>query len=261
LPPRITADEPIGNFNKKEKLVQLLSYNARVTKPDYTVIDMKNFKNCLFTLLLFNTLITIGSPNNFKNTSAKEDKFSYLSPLEREVVDELNFARMQPSEYADYLVSYSKMFIGRELHERGEITVLTKEGVSAVNEAIRFLQNQKSMPYLTASEGMSKAAEDMVRMQGTTTQIGHKGRDGSTFADRISRYGIWDGACSENIDYGNNRARRIVMALIIDDGVSNRGHRKSIFSPGLQRVGVACGEHQRFQYMCVIELAARYSEK
>jgi len=221
---------------------------------------MNKLKNYIFIIILFNTLTAFASPSDFKRITDKEDKFGYLSDLEREVIDELNFARMQPSEYADYLIAYSELFVGRELRERGEITVLTKEGRSAVNEAIRFLRNQKPLPYLIASKGMSKAAEDMVRMQGTTSQIGHNGRDGSTFADRVSRYGTWEGSCSENIDYGNNNARRIVMALIIDDGVNNRGHRKSIFNPAFKRVGLACGQHQRFRYMCVIELAARYSE-
>jgi len=221
---------------------------------------MNKLKNCIFIIILFNTLTIFASPRDLNRITDMEDSFGYLSDLEREVIDELNFARMQPSEYADYLIAYSELFVGRELRERGEITVLTREGRSAVNEAIRFLRNQKPLPYLIASKGMSKAAEDMVRMQGTTSQIGHKGRDGSSFADRVSRYGTWEGSCSENIDYGNNNARRIVMALIIDDGVSNRGHRKSIFNPAFKRVGLACGQHQRFRYMCVIELAARYSE-
>ncbi len=221
---------------------------------------MYKLKNYIFIIILFNALTIFASPRDLNRITNKEDNFGYLSDLEREVIDELNFARMQPSEYADYLIAYSELFVGRELRERGEITVLTREGRSAVNEAIRFLRNQKPLPYLIASKGMSKAAEDMVRMQGTTTQIGHNGRDGSTFADRVSRYGTWEGSCSENIDYGNNKARRIVMALIIDDGVSNRGHRKSIYNPAFKRIGLACGQHQRFQYMCVIELAARYSE-
>ncbi len=222
---------------------------------------MNKFKNYLFILILFNTLIACASSRNLRDITNTDNKSDYLSDLESEVVSELNFARMQPSEYADYLVAYSELFVGRELRENGEITVLTKEGKSAVNEAIRFLRRQKPLSYLTASQGMSKAASDMVRMQETTSQIGHKGRDGSTFAERINRYGTWNGSCGENIDYGNNKARRIVMALIIDDGVSNRGHRKSIFNPDFKRVGVACGQHQRFRYMCVIEFAGSYVEK
>jgi uncharacterized protein YkwD len=141
------------------------------------------------------------------------------------------------------------------------MTIMTHEGRSAVNEAIRFLKNQKSLPPLTPSAGMSKAAADLVQMQETTTLTGHIGRDGSKFTDRISRYGTWGGSCSENIDYGNNTARKIVMALIVDDGVSNRGHRKSIFNPKFLRVGVACGQHQTYGYMCVIEYAVSYTEK
>jgi len=219
---------------------------------------MNIFRNTFIIIILFSTLSASASPRD--RITDKQDNFGYLSELERDVVDELNFARTHPSDYSVYLIEYSRLFVGRELREDGETTILTKEGKSAVNEAIRFLRNQKSLSYLVASIGMSKAAEDMVRMQGATTQIGHNGRDGSTFAERISRYGRWDGSCSENIDYGNNKARRIVMALIIDDGVSNRGHRKSIFNPVFKRVGVACGQHQKYQYMCVIEYAVRYTE-
>lgn len=222
---------------------------------------MKITKNYLFILIIFNTLTTFGSPRDPKGMIDREVKYIFLTNLEREVVAELNLARTQPKLYADFLLAYSKLFVGRELRERGEITIMTIEGRNAVNEAIMFLKNQKSLPSLNASQGMSFGAKDMIRMQETTPQIGHKGRDGSSFSDRISRYGTWSGSCAENIDYGYNNARRIVMALIIDDGVRNRGHRKSIFDQGFKRVGVACGRHQRYQYMCVIELAVGYTEK
>lgn len=225
------------------------------------MIDMRKFKYYIPTLLLFNTLAVFGFSQNLNRFAIREDNSPYLSDLEREVVEELNLARSQPTEYASFLIEYSKLFVGRELQEPGEITIMTSEGRSAVNEAIRFLRNQKSLSYLIASKGMSRAALDMVRMQETTSQTGHKGRDGSKFTDRISRYGTWGGSCSENIDYGNNTARKIVMALIIDDGVSNRGHRKSIFNPGYKRVGIACGRHQTYDYMCVIEYAVSYTEK
>lgn len=222
---------------------------------------MKKFKNFLFVLLIFNTITACAYPGKSVGFKNGEDRSGYLTDLEREVVEELNLARTQPDKYANYLNEYSKLFVGKELREPGEITIMTEEGRSAVTEAIRFLKNQKSLPYLTASKGMSRAATDMVRMQETTNQIGHVGRDGSKFSDRLSRYGTWGGSCGENIDYGNNTARKIVMSLIIDDGVRDRGHRKSIFTPGFSRVGVSCGRHQVFRYMCVIEFAVSYTEK
>ena len=220
----------------------------------------KGFKST--TILLTCLLLTLFAQQiHSQKVSKKESDLNYLTNLEREVIEELNLARRQPKVYADFLAAYSVMFVGNELHEPGKIIILTKEGKSAVNEAIKFLKNQKSLPGLTTSKGMSKGASDMVRMQETTIQTGHQGRDGSTFAERISRYGTWNGSCSENIDYGNNNARRIVMALIIDDGVKSRGHRKSIFEPGFRKVGVSCGSHRVYNYMCVIEYAVGYTEK
>ena len=220
-------------------------------------------KSCytFYIILIFNTLITISFPSTLSGLPKVKDKFDYLSGLEREVIMELNLARSRPKKYAEFLVEYSKNFVGKELRESGQTNLLTNEGEIAVAEAIRFLKIQKPISIVTSSKGMSLAAGDMVRMQSNTTQTGHKGRDGSTFAERINRYGTWNGSCSENIDYGNNNARRIVMALIIDDGVPGRGHRKSIFEPRFKRVGISFGSHKRYNYMCVIELAASYDEK
>ena len=221
---------------------------------------MNKSQKSFFFVVLCNILIATLWTSNLYGSTIKKDNFSYLTNLEREVVAELNLARSQPKVYAGFLLNYSGMFVGRELREPGEITILTSEGRNAVDEAIRFLRSQKSLSPLLPSKGMSKGAQDMVRMQESTSQVGHVGRDGSTFSSRISRYGSWGGSCAENIDYGYNNARRIVMALIIDDGVRNRGHRKSIFDAGFKRVGVACGRHRSFNYMCVIELAVSYSE-
>lgn len=222
---------------------------------------MKNYLKYGLSFLLLISLTSFRIPENNSKTLNSDNGPAYLSILERDVIAELNLARSKPKVYADFLTSYGDLFRGREVHEAGKTILLTKEGKGAVNEAIRFLRNQKPLSVLTASKGMSKGANDMVRMQEATSQIGHKGIDGSTFAERISRYGTWSGLCSENIDYGNNTARRIVMALIIDDGVSNRGHRKSIFEPGFTRVGVSFGGHKTYGYMCVIEYAISYTEK
>jgi len=222
---------------------------------------MKNKINYLPILFIFYTLTSFYEPHNSDTTPSQQKRALYLSGLERAVIDELNLARTQPKVYAEFLTSYAACFIGHELHEPGKPILMTREGISAVNEAVRFLRNQKPLPELLPSQGMSRGANDMVRMQGTTTQTGHQGRDGSTFSERINRYGTWGGSSSENIDYGNNNARRIVMALIIDDGVRSRGHRKSIFEPRFRRVGVAFGSHKAYDYMCVIEYAVDYTEK
>lgn len=222
---------------------------------------MHTLQKKIFIALQYNLLMILAIFFAINKTHAKDVPREYLSELEQEVIAELNLARTQPQTYAKFLEQYSRLFVGREVHEYGEIPIVTAEGKRAVDEAVQFLKRQKTLSPLTPSKGMSQAAADMVKMQGKTTQTGHKGRDGSSFHDRLNRHGTWMRSCSENIDYGYNNARKIIMALIIDDGVKNRGHRKSLFTAPFKKVGVACGDHRKYKYMCVIELAQDYQEK
>ena len=65
---------------------------------------------------------------------------------------------------------------------------------------------------------------------------------------------------AENIAYGHHTAREIVLALIVDDGVHRRGHRKNIFNPTYDMVGAAYGPHARFGSVCSIDFASGYAE-
>lgn len=51
------------------------------------------------------------------------------------------------------------------------------------------------------------------------------------------------------------------MLLIVDDGVPDRGHRQAIFNPAYTQVGVSCGRHVVYDWVCVIDLADAFLEK
>ena len=193
--------------------------------------------------------------------SDKVDKTEYLSPLEKAVVSEINLVRTSPKKYISFLEQFKKYYDGKVSKPPGEISILTREGTRAVVEAIRFLRSQKPVPSLRPSKGMSLGAKDHIRDQGAPGASEHQGRDGSQPWERVNRYGTWQKTIGENISFGYDKARFIVIALLIDDGVPHRGHRKNIFNPDFRVIGVACGEHRTYRTICVITFAGGYQEK
>ena len=161
------------------------------------------------------------------------------------VIRELNLARENPKLYASFAAE-SRSF---HMIEQGR----------AVDEAVRFLNKARPLPPLTLSPGMCRAAADHCVEQ-VAGQLGHDGNDHSSPGQRISRYGSWSLSWGENISYSQKTARGVALALIIDDGVRSRGHRKNIFNPKFNYAGAASGPHARYRTVCTIDFAGGYAE-
>jgi uncharacterized protein YkwD len=180
--------------------------------------------------------------------------------LELEIVREHNLVRTDPAGYAVFLEELRGHFDGNLYDLPGRRVRVTREGVAAVDEAIRFLREVAVIGPVSVSRGMSLGAQDLVRDQGHSGATGHLGADGSQVWDRVNRYGNWQGSIAENIAYGYDTARDVLMQLIIDDGVKERSHRMNIFNENFQVAGVSCGKHARYDIMCVITYANGYTE-
>jgi len=181
--------------------------------------------------------------------------------IEERVLAELNLARTRPAAYIEFLKEYRTHMRGKYLERPGEITVVLNEGARAVDEAIAFLSRQSALPPLTLSAGLSRAAADHAADQGKTGRTGHAGSDRSTMKARVERYGDWSRTIGENIAYGAETARDVVIQLIVDDGVASRGHRANIFNPGFLVVGIAFGSHPAYRTVCVQDFAGGYDER
>jgi uncharacterized protein YkwD len=175
------------------------------------------------------------------------------------IIHEINIARQNPTLYAAFLEQTRQNYTGRVRLMSGSVRLCTHEGLRAVDEAIRFLRCARALPALELSSGLCSAAADHCREQAGGT-IGHHSCDGSDPGSRISRYGVVAHGWAENIAYGQRSARAIVMAVIIDDGVRGRGHRRNIFNPNYNAAGAAYGPHARYGSVCSIDFAGGYAE-
>src|SRR5438067_11673782 len=174
------------------------------------------------------------------------------------IIHEINIARQNPSLYATFLEQTRQNYAGRERLMPGSARRCT-EGVHALDEAIRFLRRARPLAAVALSPGLCLAAADHCREQAGGA-VGHHGRGGSDPGSRISRCGVVAQGWAENIAYGQCSARAIVMALIIDDGVRGRGHRRNIFNRNYNAVGAADGPHARYGTVCSIHFVSGCAE-
>jgi uncharacterized protein YkwD len=208
------------------------------------------------------------SKNNAPPTSTAKAKTEtvpttgFMSRLETEVLDEMNLARADPQKYAGFVEEYKKFYNGSRLTLPGrKKSTVTSEGIPAVDEAINFLRNQKMLPPLVVAKGLCSAAKDHANDLASKGMSGHLGSDGSLPNARVDRYGNWEGAIGETIVYDLNPARQIVIALIIDDGTPNRGHRRNIFDPNYKVAGVSIVESPANGARCVVDYVGGFKEK
>lgn len=186
----------------------------------------------------------------------------YLSEIEKDVILEMNKARSNPKKYAEhYLVPFAKRFRSNGTYMKGNITMMTNEGVDAVNECIKEMSMKRAVEILKPAKGLSLAAQSHATSQAKTGQLGHNGTDGSTPFTRIKKHGTYRTA-GENIAYGSKSGQEIVINLLVDDGVKNRGHRKNILNPEFTQTGVGYAEgHKTYEAECVITYAGGYEER
>jgi len=178
-----------------------------------------------------------------------------MESFNRSVLKELNEARTGPSSYAEKVRNQLSYYRGSVIHKPNQIPIQTQEGQQAVMECIQYLKKAQRAPELELSSILSRAAQDHCNDIGPKGITGHDGSDGSSMSDRIEKHGSWDITIGENIDFGNDDPSEIVMALLIDDGVPNRGHRENIMNPQFRAVGIGFGAHTVYRHCCTMDFA------
>jgi hypothetical protein len=168
-------------------------------------------------------------------------------PAEGGLLDELNFARTRPADYATVLLEEAGS--SRSAHSS-----FMYEDPRALDEAVDFLLRQAPLPALRSNSRLGAAALAYAERQGRQGGFGHGG-PGASLSERMQSHGVWASLMAEDISYGYTRPRDVVRQLIVDSGVPGRGHRNNIFGRSFQAVGIGCGPHRLYGAMCVVDFA------
>ena len=148
----------------------------------------------------------------------------YMTKKEMEVVQYLNVARMYPL----WFIKFANLTHPETSYEISLVNVLkTMKGISTT---------------LQVDSLLFESAKCHAVSSGLKGYIGHEriGKCKSNF---------WGECC----DYGNEDALEIIKALLIDEGVSNLGHRIICLNANFQKVGVSIQPHTSYRVNAVLD--------
>ncbi|MCE9501335.1 MAG: hypothetical protein K8R21_12680 [Leptospira sp.] len=217
----------------------------------------------IFVALLLIPLIGILTNRNTAINSLEAQVIGgeELSEMERQIVDEINRARISPNEFLAVLEEIRPHFNGKMIELPGEYKYMTREGVAALDEAVKYIKASRPTIPMTVARGLHKSAKDHVADQQNNPSISFNSSDGTTPDQRMAKYGTYKEPLGENIGYGALTARGVVALFILSDGFPKRDLRVNLFNPKYRKMGVACGKHKVYANYCVVDFAGNYTEK
>ena len=184
---------------------------------------------------------------------------TYLKPVEREMIYEINLLRSDPAGYVKYIQYYydlARLNFGHfgkgtrnysltteyEIRNGSQRIKRTdtiwsneyEEEVHATESLLRDLKQTQPLSVLQPDKGIYEAARKHGLDQDRHNwSLGHVGSDGSWPWDRIRKYAHGMITGNENLAgrYPEGTAREIVIQLLIDSGIPGYGHRYNLLDP------------------------------
>ncbi len=156
------------------------------------------------------------------------DPTSFLSPAEEALLRELNLARASPRAYIDHVRDYEVHIRASRLEYPNEEALPLKEGLAAAEEVIALLEGQKPLPPLQASQGLSGVAKAWFEA----------GAGAEALFPTLEARGSWKGTAGASALIGGAEARRLVVFLLVGDGLPGRPGYRAVFSPDFRKIGL-----------------------
>lgn len=124
---------------------------------------------------------------------------------------------------------------------------LIERNINAANELIEELKNTKSLGKLTFNVKMDSITDSHGKFLESVNKHGHFGPNGQTLADRFECPATETVSSVSKYNLANNKFTPMLVRLLVDSGVENRGHRKALLNPKSENISIFLSD-----FVCVM---------
>lgn len=201
--------------------------------------------------------------NHTEQELRKNEEFSKV------VIDTVNELKTEPKKFKKHVIALKERFIKNQASDKSyyivntptyKLTMQTHEGLPAIEEAIKFLDKMPenalkpgTLKYNPVLLNSSLLHAKCMRKEQFFGHYNEKSKSLYNPWDRVKKYCKSYEMCAENLWLGSvhdNPTLRelaviLIVALFVDDGVPDRGHRHALVNGDATDLGVAIFPYYR----------------
>lgn len=199
-------------------------------------------------LIILSLFFNTNAPTSF--SKAEQEKCntakdaSYLNQIEKDVIYYINLVRLNPQKF-------EKSILSPYLKENPEYSRKHSKSL------IRDLKKEKTKAILAPTKKLYDFANHHAKTTGKKGRVGHKSVKGKNYEARSKHLLDSYTYVGENIHYGANNALEIVIDLLVDDGVKDKGHRENILFSEFRYCSASLQPHKKYKYNCVMDFGGK----
>ena len=159
----------------------------------------------------------------------------------KEIIEEINKLRENPSLYAKKVEEYSTYFNDKIFKLPNlNIKIQTQEGAAPYIETVEYLKTKEKINTLIPSKALCEIAQEIADnlVDSETGEI-----DEELHEQIIDKHGSFSGKFTRAMDFGGFTSEQVVINFLVCDGDVDRTQREPLLGEGLKKIGVAFGKH------------------
>lgn len=161
----------------------------------------------------------------------------FMDSSETEILIYCNLVRVNPKLFCE---TYFKEYI-----DNNQLDIKNPY----VKSLISTLNQEKPLRILKPDFNLYEMAKFHAKTMGEKGKAGHDGFISRSKKFLKGKFGI----IGENCSYGSYSAMEIFMSLLIDEGISDLGHRENILHKNFNAIGISIQPHKTYGVNCVMD--------